>query len=197
MYWLSQNSGSLQAAGVLVSAILTSLTIYVLFITLSAVKRQAFASEAQAEAARSQAEVAQAQTKAVVEQAASAQRQSDLLAAQIEQGLAPLLVAEPDDRPNMQNYKVVNHGPGPAFQVFYWQGGLESMTQEGCQIHSVLPSTLGTGSFAYLPIPPGWVTFTVRYKGLDRQERWTVVYADPSQPQEHIVERGLQQVYLT
>jgi hypothetical protein len=35
------------------------------------------------------------------------------------------------------------------------------------------------------------------YKGIDREPRWTVVYSDPNKPQDHVVKKGLQQVYLS
>jgi hypothetical protein len=162
-----------------------------------AIKRQALAAEEQAEAARALTQVAKDQTKAATDAAESARKQSDLLSSQIEQSIAPLLVAEPDDRPYMKNYKLVNRGPGVAFQIFYWKGGIEmKVPGQSIQIFPVQPSTLGSGNYAYLPIPPAWEVFTVRYKGLDREERWTIVYSDPNKGQEHIVSKGLKKFYL-
>ena len=195
--WLSANSSALQGIAALFGVALASVTIYVLFVTWKAVRRQAAAAEDQAAAARALTVVAKEQTKAAVDAAAAAQRQSDLLSAQIEQSVAPLLVAEPDDRPDFRNYKLVNRGPGVAFHIFYWNGGLEVKNRgEGIPVTPVQPSTLGSGNFAYLPIPPAWEVFTVMYKGSDRNQRWTVVYRDANKGQQHVVRKGLQEVYL-
>jgi hypothetical protein len=158
--------------------------------------RQAIASELQADAARALTRVAEEQTKAAINAAESSKRQADLLARQYELSTAPLLVGEPDDRPNMKNCKIVNRGLGVAFQVFYWQGGLEKKDQGPVQIFPVQPSTLAPGALAYLPIPPAWESWSVRYKGSDRQERWTIMYRDPAKSQEHVIRQGLQEVYL-
>ena len=179
-YWLNDNAGALQSLAAIAAVLLSAFSILVLVITLRAVNRQAVASETQARAARRQAAVARKQNK--------------LLAAQIEQSLAPLLVAEADDRQGMKNYKVYNRGPGIAFQVLYRQGGFEEKDQP---VRFAEPTTIGPGGSAYLPIPLTWDVFTIQCKGLDRQRRWTVHYRDPNKPQEHIVERGLQSVYLT
>ena len=196
--WLNSNSSSIQSVAALSSTALALITICVLIVTWIAIKRQADAAEAQAEAARLLTQVARDQTKAAIDAAESARRQSELLSSQIEQSVAPLLVAEPDDRPNFKNYKLVNRGPGVAFKILYWKGGLELKDQgEGVPIFPVQPSTLGAGNSAYLQIPPGWEVFTVRYKGIDRGERWTVVYLDPRRPQEHVVRKGLQEIYLS
>ncbi|MFI5090872.1 MAG: hypothetical protein ACHP7P_12510 [Terriglobales bacterium] len=174
------------------------ITIYVLVVTWKAIKRQAAAAEAQAEAARALTQVAKDQTKAAMDAAESARRQSDLLSSQIEQSVAPLLVAEPDGSGQLGNYKLVNRGPGVAFKIFYWRGELDAKNQgDGLQIFLVQPSTLGPGNSAHLRVPPDWEVFTVRYKGIDRAKRWTVVYRDPSKPQEHVVSKGLQELYLS
>lgn len=197
-YWLNSNSSSVQSVAALASTALTLITIFVLFKTWRAIQRQATATEEQVEAARVLTQVAKDQTKAAVDAAESARRQSDLLSSQIEQSIAPLLVAEPDDRNNMKNHKLVNRGPGVAFQIICWQGGFEPENQSnGIPIVPVQPSTLGAGNSTYLPIPPAWEVFTVRYKGIDRIERWTVVYRDPYKSQQHLVRRGLQVVYLS
>ena len=107
-----------------------------------------------------------------------------------------MLVAEPDDRPGYKDCKLVNRGQGVAFQILYWNGELNARDQ-GPPISFVQPSTMGPGNSAYLPIPPAWKAFTVRYKGLDRAERWTVVYLDPPRPQDHVVRKGLEEVYLS
>jgi len=177
---------------------LALITILVLIVTWMAIKRQAAAAEAQANAALTLTEVAEKQTKAAVDAAESARRQSDLLSSQIEQAVAPLLVAEPDDRPGFKNYKLVNRGPGVAFQIFYWNGGLDEKNRGiGIPVIPVQPSTLGPGNSVYLPIPPAWEAFTVRYKGIDREERWTIVYRDPLKGQEHVVRKGAQEFYLS
>ncbi len=96
----------------------------------------------------------------------------------------------------MKNYKLFNRGQGMAFQVFCWQGGLEMKEKGSIPIIPVQPSTLAPGSSVYVPIPPAWLSWTVRYKGIDRQERWTIVYRDENKGQEHVMRRGLQEIYL-
>jgi hypothetical protein len=195
-HWLNSNASQLQSAAALSGIVLTLVSILVLFVTWRAIKRQAIASELQADAARALTRVATEQTKAALDAAESSRRQADLLARQYELSTAPLLVSEPDDRPNMKNCKIVNRGQGVAFQVFYWQGPLSQKDEGPVQIFPVQPSTLAPGAFAYLPIPPGWELWTIRYKGSDRQERWTIMYRDSNRSQEHVVREGLQEVYL-
>lgn len=195
--WLRCNAAAVQSIAALLSAALSLITIVVLVITWKAIKRQATATEEQAEAARALTQAARDQTAAAADAAESARRQSDLLSSQIEQSVAPLLVAEPDDRPGYRGYRLAS-GAGVAFQIFYWKGGLEVKNTghiEGIVV--VQPSTLGPGNSAYLPIPPAWEAFTVRYKGIDREERWTVVYRDRNRPQEHVVKKGPQEFYLS
>jgi hypothetical protein len=79
-----------------------------------------------------------------------------------------------------------------AFQILYWKGGLDVKNQgKGVEIFPVQPSTLVPGNSVYLPIPPAWEVFTVRCKGIDREERWTVVYRDPAKFQDYVVKKGL------
>lgn len=106
----------------------------------------------------------------------------------------PLLVVEPDDRPGYKGCKLVNRGQGVAFQILYWNGEL-NVRDQGPPIFFVQPSTMGPGNSAYLPIPLAWKAFTVMYKGLDRAERWTIVYLDPQKPQDHVVRKGLEEFY--
>lgn len=188
--WLSSNSATVQAMAAALSVVLAAVTIIVLFVTWRSVKDQATA-------ARALTDVAKEQKQAAVDAAESARKQSELLSSQIEQSIAPLLVAEPDDRPEWKNCKLVNRGPGVAFKIFYWRGGFELKNTNGLPINPVQPSTLGPGNFVYLPIPPAWDVFTVAYKGVDRQWRWTIVYRDPAKPQEHVVSKGLQEFYLS
>jgi hypothetical protein len=196
--WLSSNSAAVQSIAALFSIVLASVTIYVLIVTWRAIKRQAAATEQQAAAARALTQVAADQTLAAKDAAESARRQSELLSSQIEQSVAPLLVVEPDDRPHFQNCKLVNRGPGVAFQICYWNGGLALKNHgKGPDTTPVQPSTLGPGNSAYLQIPPAWEVLTVRYKGIDRGERWTVFYRDRNKPQEHVVMKGLQESYLS
>jgi hypothetical protein len=194
--WLNANSGTLQGLFAAVSGVLTAVTIVVLAVTWRAIERQAIASELQADAARALTRVAEEQTKAATDAAESSKRQADLLARQYELSTAPLLVGEPDDRSNMKNCKIVNRGQGVAFQVFYWQGGLGKKDQGSVQIYPVQPSTLAPGAFVYLPVSPAWESWTVRYKGSDRQERWTIIYRAPAKLQEHVIRQGLQEIYL-
>jgi hypothetical protein len=197
--WLNSYSAAVQSIAALCSALLALFTILVLIVTWKSIKRQAAAAVDQAEAARALTKVAKEQTRAAVDTAESARRQSELLLSQIEQNTAPLLVAEPDDRygVNLRNGKLVNRGPGVAFQIFFWQGGLDAREQGSIPITNVEPSTLGPGNFAELRVPFDWEVFTVRYKGVDREERWTVVYRDPGKGQDHWVKKGLQIISLT
>jgi hypothetical protein len=195
--WLGTNAVQFQSLVAFSGMALTLASIWVLIVTWRAIKRQALASELQADAARALTRVAEEQTKAAIDAAESSKRQADLLSRQFELSTAPLIVGEADDRPNMKNCKIVNRGQGVAFQVFYWQGGLErAVGGVPLPISPVQPSTLAPGSCAYLPTPPAWDSWTIRYKGSDRQERWTIMYRDPNKSQEHVVREGLQQVYL-
>jgi len=167
--WLNCNSAAVQSLAALGSFALTFVTILVLIITWRAVKRQAAAAKEQAEAAR----------------------------AQIEASLAPLLVAEPGSSGVVGDFQLVNRGPGVAFKVFFWLGGLDVRSQEP-QFFAVQPSTVGPGNSVPVRIAGRpWEAFTVHYKGVDRASRWTVVYRDPTKPQEYVVSKGLQEVYLS
>jgi len=196
--WLNSNSAALQSIAALLGTALAAITIWVLLITWRAIKRQAAAAEGQTEAARALTRVAEEQTKAAIDAAESARKQSDLLSSQIEQSTAPLLVAEPDDRQGLKNYKLVNRGAGVAFQIFFWKGSLDLKDQAGgISIVPVQPSTLGPGNWTYIAAPPAWDVITVRYKGIDREERWTIVYRDYTKPQQHVVKKGLKEFYLS
>jgi hypothetical protein len=120
--------------------------------------------------------VATEQTKAAIDAADSARKQSNLLSSQLEQATAPLLVAEPDDRLGSRGHKLVNRGPGIAFQIFWWHGKFDAKNQS--DIHPIQPSTLGSGNFAYLAVPPIFQVITVEYTGIDREARWTTFYRD-------------------
>lgn len=196
--WLLMNSAAVQGVASLLSILLAVITVIVLLITWKAVKRQAAAAEEQATAARAATAVAEEQKKAAVDAAESAKRQSELLSAQLEQSTAPLLVAEPDDRQGMKNVRLVNRGPGVAFKIFYYNGPME-LLQPGASVRimTVQPSTLGSGNFVYLPVPPVWDVTTIVYKGTDRMERFTIIYKDPNKAQEHVVTKGLQRIYLS
>lgn len=197
--WLNANSGALQSLFAILGAILTVASILVLTVTWRAIKRQALASELQANAARALTQVAEEQTKAAKDAAASAKTQCDLLSGQLELSVAPMLVAEPDDRPHMKNFKLVNRGQGMAFQVCYWQGGREMKGQGNAQNTPTQPSTLAPGIHSYVQIAPGWPTWTAEYKGIDGQERWTVIYRAKNNEnfrQEHFMRRGQQEIHL-
>ncbi len=197
--WLNANTGALQGLFAIIAMLLTLASIFVLTVTWRAIKRQALASELQADAARALTQVAEEQTKAAKDAATAAKTQCDLLSGQLELGVAPMLVAEPDDRPNMKNFKLVNRGQGMAFQVCYWQGEREAKGQGKAQSTPTQPSTLAPGIPSYVPIPPGWPTWTAQYKGIDGQERWTVIYRDKNNDnfrQEHFIRRGQQEIHL-
>ncbi len=200
-YWLTCNSAAVQSIAAAFGAVLAVITIVLLLVTLKAVRRQAKAAEDQA-AARASTQVAKEQTRAAVDAAEAARKQVDLLLSQIEQSIAPLLVAEPDDRPDFKNYKVVNRGAGVAFQIIYWQGELDAAKEAtkkggGIPVNPVRPSTLGAGNHVYLPVPSAWPVITLRYKGADRAERWTVVYRDSIKDQQHWVTKGGKIISLT
>lgn len=191
--WLGDNSEALVALFAIVSAVLTAVTIGVLIGTWIAIHQQA-------NEARALTRVALEQTKAAENAASAAKQQAELLESQLEINTAPLIVAEPINEPIIQyrRYKLFNRGAGTAFQVLYWQGGLEARNQNQGQIPIVpiQPSTIAPNLSVPVNIPVGWECFTVRYKGIDRQERWTVVYADAGKPQQHIVRKGLQEIYI-
>ncbi len=196
--WLSANSAAVQSVEALVGLVLTLLTIFVLIVTWRAIKRQAKAAEEQTVAARAATAVAEEQKRAAVDAAESARKQSELLSAQLEQSIAPLLVAEPDDRQGMKNVRLVNRGPGVAFKIYYFNGHMDLLVPgASIPIVPVQPSTLGPGNFVYLPIPPGWEITTVAYKGMDRTDRFTIIYSDKNKSQEHVFTKGLQRIYLS
>jgi hypothetical protein len=193
---LESNVGAIQSIAALVSAALAAMTV-VLVVTWRSIKRQAVASEEQAEAARALTQVAKEQTAAALDAAQSAKRQSELLSSQIEQSTAPLLVVELDPGVAPVKFDLVNRGPGVAFQIFFWIGPLDLKDQDTISIDFIQPSTLGPGGRTRLPLPPVWDAVTIRYKGIDRAQRWTIFYNDRSKPQEHVVAKGLQTVYLS
>jgi hypothetical protein len=165
--WLARNSAAFQSIAAACNVALALITIVVLVVTWKAIMRQAKAAEDQTEAARALTQVAKDQTKAATDAAESARKQSDLLSAQIEQSTAPLLVAEPDEREGMRNCKLVNRGTGVAFQILYWQGDRDATKDN------------------------------TRYKGVDREERWTVVYRDAFKDQQHWARKAGQVFSLT
>lgn len=190
--WLNTNAGALQSLFALAGIILTVVTIWVLIATWRAIK-------VQADAARELTKAAVEQTTAAKDAAESARRQAELLTNQLELSTAPLIVVEPDDRPMGSAQKLVNRGPGPAFQVCYWPGGLELM-RPGTSRYDfrIDPSTLAPGAFVYVMIPEKseWRVWTVQYKGIDNQERWTKFYRDENRGQEHIIRIGTETAHL-
>ena len=103
--WLQSNAAPLQSIAALIVAVLTLVTIWVLIVTWRAIKRQSVASELQAKASSALMGVVEQQTKATQEAAAAAQRQADLVAAQTEMSIAPLLVAEVDEANPVAGHK--------------------------------------------------------------------------------------------
>lgn len=188
--WLNANSEALASVSAFVS-------ILVLSVTWFAIKRQATASELQADAARALTQAAVEQTNAARDAAESAKRQADLLSSQLELSTAPLLVVEPDDRQLGAGQMIVNRGPGAAFQVHYWRGGIE-LTRPGTArtFVPVEPSTLAPGRCVYVSIPEDWDSWTVQYKGVDLQERWTLFYRNSSKGQVHVMRKSGREVYL-
>ncbi len=61
--WLNANSGGLQSIFAILGVVLTVASIFVLTVTWRAIRRQALASELQADAARALTKVAEEQTK--------------------------------------------------------------------------------------------------------------------------------------
>lgn len=187
--WLQSNSAPLQSIAALILAVLTFVTIWVLIVTWRAIKRQAVASELQAKASRALMGVAEQQTKATQAGAAAAQRQADLVAAQTEMSIAPLLVAEVDEANPIaghKSYRLFNRGQGIAFQVHYWEGHVNARFSSRT-IRSVHPPTIGPGASAQVVIDGRLETWTARYKGIDDQERWLMVYLDDDRGQQHII----------
>jgi hypothetical protein len=76
-----------------------------------------------------------------------------------------------------------------------------SMTYDGVEEFAKhIPVLLGKGDFAIcvdnVIMPVNNAKLAALLKGIDRQERWTVVYRD-GRPQEHIMRKGLQETYLS
>ena len=197
--WLQCNSALLQSIAAPLGVALTLITIWVLFLTWRAIKRQAIASEMQAQAARALTRVAEEQTKATQASAAAANMQTRLIADQLELATAPLLVFEPDDKPGGLQLKLVNRGLGVAFQIQYWQGGFEFFHPRpgtGYAFKLLNPSTLAPGMFVYFDIPPLWPSWTFKYKGVDDQERATKMSRDNLGGQQYIIRRNGKEVTL-
>lgn len=196
-YWLHDNANALQAVAGLFGIALTVVTVCVLVVTWNAIKRQAKAAEEQADAARALTKVARQQTEAAMDAAESAKKQADLLSEQIEQSTAPLLVAELDENPNMQRYRLINRGNGVAFQVSYYRGEApKNVTSSASGVRGVEPSTLAPGHPVYVPIPVAWLVFTIVYRGIDGAIRWTEVHRDPEKGQNHRRMKGSQIVFM-
>ena len=188
--WLNRNSGALRIIEALLRDVLMLAIIIVFLKIRKGIIRQAEVAEAQTQAA-------EAQTQAAVEASGFARRNSELVSIQIAHSIAPLLVAELVDWGEFRNYKLFNRGQGLAFQVCYWQGGLEVKNQKGFQTTMVRPSTLVPNASADISISPDWEVFTVWYKASDREERWTIVHKDRNKAQEHVVRKGLKELYLS
>lgn len=172
----------------MLAVVLTLFTIGVLIVTWKAIK-------VQADAARALTRVAEEQTKAAKAAATAAEVQARLTADQIELSTAPLLVFEPGGN----QLKIVNHGQGVAFQVQYWQGGFEHFHPRPLVCYSpitVNPSTLAPGMFVFVNIPEHWESYTVKYKGIDDQERATKVNRDNLGGQHYIIRRGGKEITL-
>jgi hypothetical protein len=186
--WLNTNSGALQSIVAVMGAVLTVASIIVLFVTYRAVKEQA-------DAARALTKGAEEQTQAAKNAAESTKRQADLASSQLELSTAPLIVAKSGINPkaNIQVHQLSNRGQGVAFQVGYWKGPHNLI---GAEVFFINPSTLASGDCVDIA-EREWEVWTIRYKGIDRQDRWTVVYRDKDKPQEHIVRDGLKEIYLS
>jgi hypothetical protein len=176
--WMNSNAEAVQSIAALLAIVLTVITIGVLIVTWKAIKVQADAARALTQ---------------------TAERQNRLLAAQLELSTAPLLVFEPDDRPMGSRLKLVNRGPGIAFQIQYWQGGFELFHPRpgmAYALRTLDPSTLAPGMFAYLAIPEQWQSWTVKYKGIDDQERATKMNRDNLGGQHYIIRRNEKEITL-
>lgn len=182
--WMNANSGAIQSLAASAGAILTIVTIAVLIVTWKAIKEQA-------DAARALQIAAVEQTRAAVDAARSSQLQSELLTSQLELSKAPLLVSE--WRSGHQTV-VVNRGHGVAFDVQYWVGTLELKDQSA--ISRPLISTLAPGAESELRFDGYPKSWTISFRGIDGQERWTTSHSGYEKPQEHYVRRGTEIVRL-
>lgn len=116
-------------------------------------------------------------------------RQADLVAAQTERSIAPLLVAEVDEANPVaghKSYRLFNRGQGIAFQVHYWEGHVNARFNSRT-IRRVHPPTIGPGASAQVVIDGRLETWTARYKGIDDQERWLMVYLGDDRGQQHTI----------
>lgn len=184
--WLNTNSGAIQS-------MLAAVTILVLCFTAWAIK-------VQADAARALTRVAEEQTNAAKAAAEATEAQARLTAEQIEISTSPLLVFEPDERANNHlEWRLVNRGPGVAFQAHLWQGGFEYFRPgpgTGYSYRALNPPTLAPGAAIYVPIDPLWKQWTVKYKGLDDEYRATRMNRDNSDGQQYIIRRGGKEITL-
>jgi hypothetical protein len=133
--WVTCNSAALQIIAALVGALLSLVTIGVLYVTWRAIKRQAKAAEKLTEATQQQIETSKAQASAAKEQVEVARRQ-------ITESLRPILTFS-----TVAIYKkgyVKNEGCGVALDVWYTYGTLAAPSQP--ERRYVLDRTL---------IPPG------------------------------------------
>ena len=194
--WLSDrsNSAAVEAIGSLLSGAVGTLTIIVLLITWSAVKRQAIAAEGQTAASRALIEAAQQQTKATSEAAAAAEEQSKFLNLQYEQNMAPLIVV----RLTGGGLNLKNVGAGAAFGVVVMRGKVEpGAVNISYELVEFSPSTLGTGEDAHAVFYPGEDgCMSIRYCGSDRIDRYTIMSSKTGFWQEHWIRQGIQFIRL-
>jgi hypothetical protein len=172
-----------------------------LIVTWKAIRRQAVAAEKQTEASRALIEAAQQQTIATNEAARAAKEQSKLLELQYEQDIAPLLVAKlRDSGPTLEFgvLKLTNVGAGSAFQVTVFIGkvDLQNLNKSYSAVE-FSPSTLGPGDGGETIFRPDAEGFmSIRYRGADRIERYTIVSTKNGFWQEHWVRSGTKFICL-
>lgn len=197
--WLKANSGALESIAAFITALLSLVTIRVLWVTWGAIKRQAEASEAQVRAADALKSVAEEQTEVVRQQSAALNRQADaalqaasatetangiseesnrLTSEQMFANLRPILVYAHSFDPAAQTTHAVirNVGRGPAIDVQIALGvAKDEMPGE------YIPSRSVIGIDDEIPIAINPKLFesaaiTVRYDSLDRRRFTTTFY---------------------
>ena len=201
--WLNvpANGAAVQAAASVLSVLVGILTIAVLVITFRAINRQALAAEEQTKVSTALIKAAHEQRKATLDAAAAAKEQSRLLALQYEQSLAPLIVGRLSigGLNNMMTMlELKNVGSGAAFGVMVTKGKVEIGAINKTYISANFsPSTLGAGEESELVFDTSVDNaMTVRYRGADLVERYTIMTNTNGFWQEHWVRRGTQFVGL-
>ncbi|HEX4019553.1 MAG TPA: hypothetical protein VHX63_00270 [Acidobacteriaceae bacterium] len=193
--WLYTNGTAVQALSSVLAVVVGIVTIIVLRITWKAINRQAAAAEEQTKASYALIKAAEEQTKATIETAAAAKEQGRLLALQYEQSLAPLIVArrvfgEPGNGLPMLELKNIGTGVAVDVEVIFYEVEIAATNMIYPSIRFD-PSTLGPGETNAIGLPTSSDGFlTIRYRGTDRLERFTVFHIIGTISQKHWVQQG-------